>query len=141
MASVGVVLKIGWDIFDAVDKVASVVALIQSFPGAVERPEFREMNCSLGMIRLIGFGDIPEHSIKKMPHRIDDGLNVLPNVSRFETIGPRNYETSIEVPLVRQRSCGFTLYETADAVRRSSIDVSARSIDTRGSEVRVRTIV
>lgn len=132
--------KAGSENSEVVDRVESAVGHIQSFPGAVERPEFRKMY-SLRIIRLIALGDIPERSITEMPHQIEDGLNVLPNVSRVETIGTRNYETSIEVPLVHQRSYGFTLYAIADAVRRSSLDLAAGSIDTRDNEVRVRTIV
>ena len=47
---------------------------------------------------------------------------------------------TIEVPLVHLRALGLTLDDVADAVRRSSLDLSAGSIDTRNAQVRVRTI-
>ena len=140
MASVRVELKTGTDVPEAMDEIESAVGLIQTFPGAAERPEFREMDNSISMIRLILFGDIPERSLKELAHQIEDGFSALPSVSRVETTGTRDYEISIEVPLVRLRAYGLTLDDIAEAVRRSSVDLSAGSIDTREAEVRVRTI-
>ena len=140
LASVRVELKTGADISEVMDDVKAAVGLIQSFPGAAERPRFREMDNRTSMIRLIVFGDIPERSLKELAYQIEDDLALLPDVSHVETTGTKNYEISIEVPLVRLRALGLTLDDVADAVRRSSLDLSAGSIDTREAEVRVRTI-
>ena len=140
MASVRAELKDGAVIGDAMDEIESAVGLIQSFPGAAERPEFREMTNLISMIRLMVFGDIPERSLKELAHQIEDELASLPSVSHVETTGTRNYEISIEVPLARLRALGLTLDDIAAAVRLSSLDLSAGSIDTRESQVRVRTI-
>ena len=140
MASVRVELKTGTDISEAMDEIESVVGLIQTFPGAAERPEFREMNNRTSMIRLIVYGDIPERSLKELAYQVEDSLSALPNVSHVETTGTRDYEISIEIPLVRLRTFGLTLDDVAAAVRRNSLDLSAGRIDTRVAEVRVRTI-
>ena len=140
MASVRVELKTGTDISEAMDEIESAVGLIQTFPGAAERPEFREMNNRTSMIRLIVFGDIPERSLKELAYQVEDSLSTLPNVSHVETTGTRNYEISIEIPLVRLRTFGLTLDDVAAAIRRNSLDLSAGRIDTRVAEVRVRTI-
>ncbi len=140
LASVRVELTSGADIAETMDAVESAVDLIQSFPGAAERPQFREMDNRTSMIRLIVYGDIPERSLKELARQVEDELGSLPNVSNVETTGARNYEISIEVPLDRLRDLGLTLDEVADAVRRSSLDLSAGSIDAREAEVRVRTI-
>jgi len=140
MASVRVELKTDMDISEAMDEIESAVGLIQTFPGAAERPEFREMDSRTSMIRLIVHGDIPERSLKELAHQVGDDLSTLPNVSHVETTGTRNYEISIEVPPARLRAYRLTLDDVADAARRSSLDLSAGSIDTRQAEVRVRTI-
>ena len=140
MASVRVELKTDTDISEAMDEIESAVGLIQTFPGAAERPEFREMDNRTSMIRMIVFGDIPERSLKELAHQVEDSLSTLPNVSHVETTGTRNYEISIEVPLFRLRAYGLTLDDVAAAIRRSSLDLSAGNIDTREAEVRVRTI-
>ena len=92
------------------------------------------------MIRLIVYGDVPERSLKELAHRIEDDLAALPSVSQVETSGVRNYEISIEVPLRRLRALGLTLTDIANTIRRSSLDLSAGSIDTQLSQVRVRTL-
>ena len=140
IASVRVELKTGADMGEAMDEVKAAVGRIQSFPGAAERPQFREMDNRTSMIRLIVFGDIPERSLKELAYQIEDELGSLPTVSHVETTGTRNYEISIEVPLDRLRALGLTLDDVANAVRRSSLDLSAGSIDTREAAVRVRTI-
>ena len=140
VASVRVELKTGAEIGEVMDEVKSAVGRIQSFPGAAERPQFREMDNRTSMIRLIVFGDIPERSLKELTYQIEDELGSLPNVSHVETTGARNYEISIEVPLARLRALGLTLDDIADAVRRSSLDLSAGSINTWDAQVRVQTL-
>ena len=140
MASIRVEMKSGTDIDQALDDVKSAVDRIQSFPAAAERPVIREMTNRQSMIRLIVYGDISEHSLKELAHRIEDEFASLPSISQVETSGVRNYEISIEVPLHRLRALGLTLDDIADTIRRSSMELSAGSIETRESQVRVRTL-
>ncbi len=140
MASVRVEVKSGTDMGQAMDEIKSAVGRIQSFPGEAERPQFREMTNRQSMMRLIVYGDVSERSLKELAHRIEDELTSLSGVSQVEISGVRNYEISIEVPLRQLRALGLTLSDIAAAVRRSSLDLSAGSIDTRESQVRVRTL-
>ncbi len=140
IASVRVELKTDTDISRAMDDIKAAVGRIQSFPGAAERPEFREMSNRQSMIRLIAYGDISERALKELAYQIEEDLTSLPSVSYVETTGTRRYEISIEVPLVRLRALGLTLRDVADAVRRASLDLSAGSIDTRDAQVRIRTV-
>ena len=140
MASVRIEMKSGTDMSKAVDEVESAVSRIQSFPAGAERAGFREMTNRQSMIRLLVYGDVPERSLKELAYRIEDELAALPAVSLVETSGMRNYEISVDVPLQRLRALGLTLADVADTVRRSSLDLSAGSIDTREAQVRVRTL-
>ena len=140
MASIRAELKTDTDIGPALEDIKSAVARIQSFPGAAERAEFREMSNRQSMIRLIVHGDISERALKELASQIEEELATLPNVSYVETTGTRRYEISVEVPLVRLRALGLTLADVAQAVRGASLDLSAGSIDTRESQVRVRTL-
>ena len=54
--------------------------------------------------------------------------------------GVREYEISIEVPPHRLRSLGLTLADIANTICRSSLDLSAGSIDTQQSPVRIGTL-
>ena len=140
IASVRIELKSGTDISEALAEIESAVARIQSFPAGAERPEIREMTSRQSIMRLVVYGEISERSLKELAYQIEDEIASLPAVSLVETSGVRNYEVSIEVPLHELRALGLTLSDIADAVRRSSLDLSAGSIDTRDAQVRVRTI-
>ena len=140
IASVRVEVESGTDISERIDDIESAVARIQTFPAGAERAEIREMTNSQSVIRLIVYGDISERSLKELAYRIENELAALPEVSLADTSGVRQYEISIEVPSHRLRSLGLTLADIAAAVRRGSLDLSAGSIDTRESQVRVRTL-
>ncbi|MDE2872733.1 MAG: efflux RND transporter permease subunit, partial [Gemmatimonadota bacterium] len=140
IASVRVQMDSRTDMDRALDDIESAVNRIQSFPAGAERPRFQEMDNRFSMMRLIVHGDISERSLKELAHRIEDDLTALPSVSQVEVSGVRNYEISIEVPLHRLSALGLTLTDVAGAIRRSSLDLSAGSIDTRQSQVRVRTL-
>ena len=140
IASVRIQMDFGTDMDRALDDIESAVNRIQSFPAGAERPRFQEMDNRFSMMRLIVHGDVSERSLKELAHRIEDDLTTLPSVSQVEVTGVRNYEISIEVPLHRLSALGLTLTDVAGAIRRSSLDLSAGSIDTRESQVRVRTL-
>ena len=140
MASVRVELKSGTDMGRALEDIKSAVGRIQSFPGAAERAEFRELTNRQSIIRIIVYGDVPERSLKELAYQIEDELGQLPEVSRVETTGARNYELSIEVPLNRLRALGLTLEDVARAIRQGSLDLSAGGIETDAAQVRVRTL-
>ena len=140
MASVRIQMDSRTDMAEALDDIESAVNRIQSFPASAERPQFREMTNRQSMMRLIVYGDVPERSLKELAYQIEDDLTMLPSVSQVEVSGVRKYEISIEVPLHRLRALGLTLPDIADTIHRSSLDLSAGSIDTRESQVRVRTL-
>lgn len=140
MASVRAELKSGADISRMLDEIKTVVGRIQSFPAAAERPEFIEMTNHQSVVRLLLYGDISERSLKELAYQIEDELTSHPAVSSVETSSVRNYEISIEVPQSRLRALGITLADIASTIRHGSLDLSAGSIETRETEVRIRTL-
>ena len=140
IASVRVQMDSGTDMARALNDIESAVNRIQSFPGGAERPRFREMTNRQSMMRLIVYGDVPERSLKELAYQVEDELTTLPSVSQVEVSGVRNYEISIEVPLQRLSALGLTLDGIANTIRNSSLELSSGSINTRESQVRVRTL-
>ena len=139
LASVIVSLETGVDIDRAVDDVEATVGRIRSFPAQAERPEIRRMSNRQSLIRLVLHGDVSERALKELAYRTEDEIAALPLVSYVETNGVRPYEVSIEAPLRRLQAFDVTFEELTAAVRSGSLDLSAGSIETRDSEVRVRT--
>ncbi len=140
IASVRVQMYSGTDMVQALNDIESAVNRIQSFPAGADRPSFWEMDNRMSLMRLIVYGDVPDRSLKESAYQIEDELTTLPSVSQVEVSGIRKYEISIEVPLHRLRALGLTLTDIANTIRRSSLDLSAGSIDTRESQVRIRTL-
>ncbi len=138
-ASVMASLKSGTDISRALDDIESAVGRIETLPARAERPDVRQMTNRQSVIRLVLYGDVPERTLKELAYRTEDEIAALPGVSYVETSGVRSYEISIEIPLRRLRALGLTLEDVSEAVRRGSLDLSAGSIETRDTEVRVRT--
>ena len=128
----------GEDLDRVLDDVKAQVDL-QTFPAEAERPEVRELTNRHYVIRLVVHGNAPERTLKELAHRIEDELAALPPVSYVRTTGVRDYEVSIEIPLQQLRALSLTLSDVSNAVRRSSLDLSAGSIETRDEEVRIRT--
>ena len=139
LASVIVSLQTGVDVDRAVDDVEAAVGRIRSFPTQAERPEIRRMSNRQSLIRLVLHGDVSERALKELAYRTEDEIAALPLVSYVETSGVRPYEVSVEAPLRRLQAHDITFDELTAAVRAGSLDLSAGSIETRDSEVRVRT--
>lgn len=139
LASVIVGFRSGTDMDRALDEVQSAVGRIQTLPTAAERPDVRRMTNRQSVMRLVLYGDASERALKEVAYRTEDKIAALSAVSYVETSGVRDYEISIEVPLGRLLALGLTLEDIARRIRAESLDLSAGSIETRESELRVRT--
>ncbi len=140
MASVRVEMRSGTDIRRALGDVESAVNRIQSFPANAERPDFRELTNRQSIMRLIVHGDVSERSLKELAYKVEDQIATVLESSHVETTGVRDYEISIEVPQSRLRALGLTLMDISDVIRDGAFNLSAGSIETRESYVRVRTL-
>jgi multidrug efflux pump subunit AcrB len=140
VASVIVRLRAGTDISRALDDIESAVNHIRTFPAGADRVEIRKMTNRQSVIRLVLYGDVAERTLKELAYDVEGQLASLPAVSAVRTDGVRPYEISIEVPQHRLRALGLTLNDVASAVRAGSLDLSAGSIATLETQVRLRTI-
>ena len=140
MASVRIEMKSGADMAQAITDVESAVNQIQTFPASAERPWIREMTNRQSLMRLLVHGNVSERTLKELAYQIEEELAALPSVSQVDVTGTRDYEISIEVPQRQLRALGLTLEDISHTIRRSSLDLSAGSMDTRDSQVRIRTI-
>ena len=140
IASVLVEMRSGVDMNEALGEVESAVGRIRDFPEAAERPLIRELDNARSTVRLVVFGDVSERTLKEYAFQVEDGLAALPEITRVETSGVRDYEISVEVPARRLRELGLTLDDIAAAIRSNSLNLPAGSIDTADYEVRLRTV-
>ena len=140
VGSVRIRFTSGVKLSEAMDDVKAAVEQIQTFPTGAEKPQFREMDNRNSVVRLILHGDATERSLKVLANEIKSELKSLSSISMVRVTGDRDYEISIEVSRSTLRALGLTLEDISHAVRQGSLNLSAGSIDTKDSEVRVRTI-
>ncbi len=132
-------LERGADAFRVLRDVESEVDRISTFPEDAEEPVVTELVRRRQVVDLVVYGDVPERTLKVLAERIRDDLTALPNLSQVEVLGTRDYQIAVEVPEASLRKYGLTLTQVAEAVRRSSLDLPAGTLRTRGSEILVRT--
>ncbi|WP_428102864.1 efflux RND transporter permease subunit [Candidatus Rariloculus sp.] len=86
-------------------------------------------------------GATPEEVEESIVVKIEEQVSSLDDVLAVKSVAaPGMASVRIEVPLFRLRALGLTLDDIANAIRRGSLDLSAGSINTRESQVRVRTL-
>ncbi len=140
VASVLIEMKTGADMGEALDNVESAVSRIDNFPEGALRPMIAETDNSRSAVRLVVHGDVGERALKGFALQVESELAALPEVTRVEISGARDYEITIEVPAQRLRALGLTLEDIAAAVREDSLNLPAGRIETTESHVRLRAL-
>jgi multidrug efflux pump subunit AcrB len=133
-------IKENYDLDDVLDKVRTKVNAISTFPVDAERPVISELTINDPVLLLSLSGNMSERGIKEWAETIKEEIKLLPEVSKVEIFGSREYEISIGVSEKRLREYGLTLNMVADAVRRSNLNLAGGTIRTSSEEIRVRTI-
>jgi len=121
------------------DDVKVRVDAIDSFPEEAEKPVVQELLMRAQVINLAVAGDIGEAALKRVAEGVRDALNRDPAISQVQLASARPYEISIEVSEEALRRHGLSFDDVANAVRRSSLDLSGGSVKTRGGEILLRT--
>lgn len=127
------------DTQEVLDDIKAEVDRIITFPEETEKPVISEITTRHKVISIVLYGDVGEKTLKKLADQVRDDLTAMDNISQVNVAGIRPYEIAIEVSEQTLRRYGLSFDQVADAVRKSSIDIPAGSVKTRGGEVLVRT--
>ncbi len=138
-ASVTVEIEAGYDPRDLLDDIKNKVDSISNFPAEVERPIYSIAQFKRDVISVVIAGNDTELALRQMGERVRDELSNLPGVTQLELDAVRNYEISIEVSANTLDAYGLTLTELSEAVKRSSLDLSAGEVRTESGDYLVRT--
>ncbi len=138
--AVTIEVKGGEDARRILEDVKTRVDAIDTFPEEAEKPVIEELLMRQQVINVAIFGETEERTLKVIGERIRDDVNALEGVTQVELASARAYEISIEVSEFDLRKLGLTFDEVADAVRRSSLDLSGGSLKTEGGEILLRTV-
>jgi len=140
VGTVSIEVRAGEDERRVLDDVKTRVDAIDTFPEEAEKPVIEELLMRRQVINVAIFGDTDEKTLKALGERVRDEVNALEGISQVELTNARPYEISIEVSEAALRRHGLSFDDVANAVRRSSLDLSGGSVKSEGGEILLRTV-
>ncbi len=129
----------GYDMQRLTAEVKTRVDAIDTFPGDAERPVVTEIAHRHRMVMLTLAGNIGEQQLKELGERLRDDLSSRPHVSVVDLTGPRPYEVAVEVSEYTLRQYGLTFADVVAAIRGSSLNLPAGSINTSEGDILLQT--
>ena len=139
IGSVGVELERGTDMDKLLDDIKNEIDRIDTFPAEIEEPVIKEVTSRNQVIDVVLYGDVEEKALKVAVERVRDDLRNSGVISQVELKGVRVDEIAIEVSEQALRRYGLTFAQVADAVRRTSIDLPAGSVESEDGAILLRT--
>ena len=136
---VNLTIDSSYDIQVVFDEVKLAVDRIASLPAEIERPNIARSFKSMTAINVQIYGNLGERGMKQLAVEVRDEILNLPNVTKAEIRGARPYEIAIEVEEARLFQYGLTLNQVAQAIRNSSVDLGAGTIQTDAGDILLRT--
>ena len=112
---------------------------INTFPADTEKPVVSLAQRTYTVISVVVAGDYSEGEIRSIAEQVRDDLLRIGGVTQVRLDAVRKYEISIEASQDRLREFNLTLADIAQAVQRSSLDISAGNVRTEGGDVLIRS--
>jgi len=138
-ASISIEASSGYDVRDLLSDVKSRVDAINTLPADAEKPVTAIRQRIREVISVTISSIYGEKEIRQFAEQVRDDLLNLPNVTQVSLDAVRNYEINIEVSQKKLQQYQLTLSDIANAIKASSIDMSAGNIRTTGGDILVRS--
>lgn len=131
----------GTDLRELRENIRGRVEQISTFPAETEPPKIVVPNFSsfFPVISVAVTGKLQEEELREITHQVRDDLLEIEGISQARAQGDRSYEISIEAKIPKLESYNLGFRELVDAIRRSSIDLPAGSINSESGNLIVRT--
>lgn len=121
------------------DDVTSRVRGISSLPPDIEQPRISQWVTREEVMRVAVHGNVGERKLKRLADEMRREVAQLKGVSIVETFGTRSEEISVEVSESALRRYRLSFADVTQAIRGSSINLSAGNVRTDGGEYTLRT--
>lgn len=140
-AEVDIEAEDGVDLRELRDEVEARVEAINTFPGESERPRISIPNMSnyREVLTIAITGELSDVDLYKTARKVENELLDLPEISRTDMRGNLPMEISIEADDRKLRDHGLAFQDLVDAIRRSSLALSAGSLRTPAGSIMIRT--
>jgi multidrug efflux pump subunit AcrB len=137
--SVRVEVDKGYDSRELLDDIKNRVDAINTFPVETEKLVFSLARPRGEVITVVLSAEMSEGDLHELGELVRDEIVNLPGITQVALTGVRPYEVAIEVSERTLQQYGLTLSDVADAIRRTSVDLPAGMIKSRGGEILLRT--
>lgn len=129
-----------YDLREVQDNIEARIDALEDFPpGDAENVVIRRAESSRWVISVVISGDLNEHDLAALGAQVRDEVLGLPEVTNAQLQATRPYEISIEIDENALLKYGLTFNQVAQALRSSSIDVPAGTLETLSGDVVLRT--
>ena len=129
----------GYDMNVTLDQVKDRVDSINTFPVEAERPRVSQDTFTERLMAVVISGNLGEKDLMQLGEIVRDDLTALPNISLVSMKVARPYEIGIEVSEETLKRHGLTFDQIVQAVRNSSVNLSAGSVRTNAGDILLRT--
>lgn len=109
-------------------------------PTEAEETMVAKFEPRLPVISVAIYGDVPEDKLKQAGRRLEDDLQLLPDISDVVLSGIRKGELSVEVQPEKLIEYGVSLRQIRDAIAQSNLDLPGGQLKTAEQNVAVRTL-
>ncbi len=138
--TVAITVEDDYEIRDVRDQIEAQVNSITDFPpGDAESVSVREMKSSRWVIGVVLSGDLSERDLVKLGRKVRDDLTNLPDITSASMQGVRPFEVRIEIDEAALQRYGLTFGQISQALRASSIDIPAGTLETASGRIVLRT--
>ncbi|MEM1297272.1 MAG: efflux RND transporter permease subunit, partial [Verrucomicrobiota bacterium] len=123
------------------EEVKARVDRITTFPNETEKPSvyIPDSNSFTEVIKVAITGNLTPKELRHAAEKVREELMAAEGISQVELVGERPYEIAIEADQEKLRSYGLGFQDISDAIRRSSVDMPAGSIQSTSGNLTVRT--
>ena len=139
-ASVNIDLLEGTDKDQLLNEIKSRVDSISDFPDDVDSPTASTSVRIRENINVIVYGELNETELNQETLKVRDELLQLDGITQVAISGLRPYEIGIEIPEITLQRYGLSISEISQAIRNSSRDIPAGTLNTDAGEIRIRTL-
>ncbi|GAA5494064.1 multidrug resistance protein MdtB [Rubritalea halochordaticola] len=131
----------GTDMDKMKNEVESRIDSITIFPNEAEKPRVYVPNTAnwREVISVMVYGDLSENDLIAAARQVRDDLTALDGISKVDIQGLRDREITIEIDLEKLNAYGLTVNQLSNAIRQSSVDLSAGSINNNGERILIRS--
>lgn len=134
-------IKEGIDQRALLEEVKTRIDRINTFPAETENLEIYipDSDSYREVITIAVTGDLSDTELVRVAEAVRDDLMAMEGISMAEVKGERPFEISIEADQERLRSYGLGFEDLSNAIQRSSVDLSAGSIQSTSGSLSLRT--